>query len=164
MGYDWQAVLLRQRGDPTIICRDRGAGHFESSTHFRVKWQCFLLLIPNAYSPSEIIVTAARGAAFTKSVSTLSCSASALIAFVSRIISTSPVPRCENLEHSQPFPNPLLPMQKGGANLAPNAWTNHDSKANPVMPFLNFAQSDFQRFAHAKPRKLWPAERDRPRW
>jgi hypothetical protein len=43
MGYDWQAVLLRQRGDPTIIRRDRGAGHLEPSTHFRVKWQCFLL-------------------------------------------------------------------------------------------------------------------------
>ena len=43
LGYDWQAVLLRQRSDPTIICRDRGAGDFEPSTQFRVKWQCFLL-------------------------------------------------------------------------------------------------------------------------
>jgi hypothetical protein len=43
LGYDWQTVLLRQRGDPTIIRRDRGAGDFEPTTHFRVKWQCFLL-------------------------------------------------------------------------------------------------------------------------
>jgi hypothetical protein len=43
LGYDWQAVLLRQRGDPAIIRWDRGAGYFEPTTHFRVKWQCFLL-------------------------------------------------------------------------------------------------------------------------
>jgi hypothetical protein len=55
-------------------------------------------------------------------------------------------------------------MQKVVADLAPNAWKNHDSKANPVIPFLNSAQSDFQMFARAKQHMLWLAGRDRPKW
>jgi len=36
LGYDWQVVLLRQRGDPTVIFRNRGAGLIRIQNHFHI--------------------------------------------------------------------------------------------------------------------------------
>lgn len=60
-----------------------------------------------------------------------------LMPYESQIAKATPP---ENLEHSQPSPNLLLLKQKGGADLAPNAWRNHDSKTNPITPFLDSAR------------------------